>query len=77
MVFEHKSVLLEETVNGLNIKPDGIYVDGTLGGGGHAYEVCKHLNNKGNRSGRSCDRGSGQPTNRLRGESYDSQKQLL
>ena len=47
MVFEHKSVLLEETVNGLNIKPDGIYVDGTLGGGGHAHEVCKHLNNKG------------------------------
>lgn len=47
MVFKHKSVLLEETVNGLNIKPDGIYVDGTLGGGGHAVEVCKHLNNKG------------------------------
>ncbi len=47
MVFKHKSVLLEETVNGLNIKPDGIYVDGTLGGGGHAYEVCKHLNDKG------------------------------
>ncbi len=47
MVFEHKSVLLEETVGGLNIKPDGIYVDGTLGGGGHAYEVCKHLSNKG------------------------------
>ena len=39
MVFEHKSVLLEETIEGLNIKPDGIYVDGTLGGGGHAYEV--------------------------------------
>lgn len=47
MGFEHKSVLLEETVNGLNIKPDGIYVDGTLGGGGHAFEVCKRLNNKG------------------------------
>ena len=47
MVFEHKSVLLEETVNGLCIKPDGIYVDGTLGGGGHAYEVCKQLSNKG------------------------------
>ena len=47
MVFKHKSVLLEETVNGLNIKPDGIYVDGTLGGGGHAYEVCKRLSNKG------------------------------
>ena len=47
MVFEHKSVLLNETIEGLNIKPDGIYVDGTLGGGGHAYEVCQRLNNKG------------------------------
>ena len=47
MVFEHKSVLLEETIEGLNIKPDGIYVDGTLGGGGHAYEVCRRLNDKG------------------------------
>ena len=47
MVFEHKSVLLEETVDGLCIKPDGIYVDGTLGGGGHAYEVCKQLSSKG------------------------------
>ena len=47
MVFEHKSVLLEETIEGLNIKPDGIYVDGTLGGGGHAYEVCCRLNDKG------------------------------
>ena len=36
MEFEHRSVLLEETVNGLNVRPDGIYVDGTLGGGGHA-----------------------------------------
>ena len=47
MVFKHTSVLLEETVDGLNIKPDGIYVDGTLGGGGHAYEVCSRLSNKG------------------------------
>ena len=47
MEFEHTSVLLEETVNGLNIKPDGIYVDGTLGGGGHAYEICKRLGPKG------------------------------
>ena len=39
--FVHKSVLLYETVGSLNIKPGGIYVDGTLGGGGHAYEVCK------------------------------------
>lgn len=47
MAFEHKSVLLEETVDSLNIKPDGIYVDGTLGGGGHAFEVCNRLGEKG------------------------------
>ncbi|MDD3137355.1 MAG: 16S rRNA (cytosine(1402)-N(4))-methyltransferase RsmH [Lachnospiraceae bacterium] len=47
MAFDHTSVLLEETIKGLNIKPDGIYVDGTLGGGGHALEVCKHLSSKG------------------------------
>jgi len=47
MDFKHVSVLLKETIDGLNINPDGIYVDGTLGGGGHAYEVCKHLSSKG------------------------------
>ncbi|OUQ52020.1 16S rRNA (cytosine(1402)-N(4))-methyltransferase RsmH [Lachnoclostridium sp. An118] len=47
MEFKHRSVLLEETVNGLNIRPDGIYVDGTLGGGGHAYEICRRLGDKG------------------------------
>ena len=47
MAFKHKSVLLDETIEGLNIKPDGIYVDGTLGGGGHAYEVCRRLGEKG------------------------------
>lgn len=47
MEFKHKSVLLKETIENLNIKPDGIYVDGTLGGGGHAYEVCKRLSNRG------------------------------
>lgn len=47
MNFEHKSVLLDETIDNLNIKPDGIYVDGTLGGGGHSYEICKHLSDKG------------------------------
>ena len=45
--FYHVSVLLEEGIEALNIKPDGIYVDGTLGGGGHAYEVCKQLSSKG------------------------------
>lgn len=43
MEFKHYSVLLEETIEQLNIKPDGIYVDGTLGGGGHAFEVCRRL----------------------------------
>ena len=43
MEFAHVSVLLEETIDGLNIKPDGIYVDGTLGGGGHSGEICKRL----------------------------------
>ncbi len=47
MEFKHKSVLLEETINGLRVKPDGIYVDGTLGGAGHAVEVCKKLSAKG------------------------------
>ena len=47
MEFKHKSVLLEDTIEGLNIKPDGIYVDGTLGGAGHAREVCKKLSAKG------------------------------
>lgn len=47
MMFEHKSVLLEETIESLHIKPDGIYVDGTLGGGGHAYEVCGRLGENG------------------------------
>lgn len=47
MTFEHKSVLLEETVDSLDIKPDGIYVDGTLGGGGHASLVCSRLSDKG------------------------------
>ena len=43
MEFHHTSVLLNETIDNLNIRPDGIYVDGTLGGGGHALEVAKRL----------------------------------
>ncbi len=43
MEFKHYSVLLAETMEQLQIKPNGIYVDGTLGGGGHAYEVCRRL----------------------------------
>lgn len=47
MEFKHTSVLLQETVDGLKVKPDGIYVDGTLGGGGHSYEICRRLGAKG------------------------------
>lgn len=47
MDFKHQSVLLNETLDGLRVRPDGVYVDGTLGGGGHALEVCKRLSAKG------------------------------
>lgn len=47
MEFKHKSVLLDKCIENLNIKQDGIYVDGTLGGGGHSYHILKSLNNTG------------------------------
>ena len=47
MGFEHKSVLLWETIEGLKIKPDGVYVDGTLGGGGHSAEIVARLHGGG------------------------------
>lgn len=47
MAFSHTSVLLRETVDGLDVKPDGTYVDATLGGGGHAFEICRRLSSKG------------------------------
>lgn len=47
MEFKHYSVLLEETIDNLNIKPDGVYVDGTLGGGGHSYQICRRLTDGG------------------------------
>lgn len=43
MEFSHKSVLLKESIEGLNIKPDGIYADCTAGGGGHSFEIAKRL----------------------------------
>lgn len=47
MEFKHKSVLFDECMEGLNIKPDGIYVDGTLGGGGHSSGICELLGPEG------------------------------
>ena len=45
--FKHKSVLLDECIENLNIKPNGIYVDGTLGGAGHSYHICERLSEGG------------------------------
>lgn len=56
MEFAHKSVLLDETIKELQIKPDGIYVDGTLGGGGHSFEICKRLSQYGRLIGIDQDR---------------------
>ena len=47
MEFVHKSVLLDETIEGLNIKPDGVYVDGTAGGGGHSFHIASKLSSEG------------------------------
>lgn len=47
MEFKHYSVMLNETIENLQIKPDGVYVDGTLGGAGHSFEICKRLGTKG------------------------------
>ena len=47
MEFNHKSVMLTECIEGLNIKPDGIYVDGTMGGAGHSKEIVKRISEKG------------------------------
>ncbi len=56
MEFQHVSVLLHETIESLKIKPDGIYVDGTLGGAGHAREVCRRLSENGRFVGIDQDR---------------------
>lgn len=56
MEFRHVSVLLEECIENLNIKPDGIYVDGTIGGAGHASEIAKRLSEKGTLIGIDRDR---------------------
>ena len=47
MEFQHKSILLTECMDGLSIKPDGIYVDGTLGGGGHSFHILERLGERG------------------------------
>ena len=80
MAFGHVSVLLHETVDGLNVRPDGTYVDATLGGGGHAFEVCSRLGDKGRFIGIDQDadavEAAGEAPGRLRGEGHDNTEQL-
>ena len=71
MEFRHKSVLLEESIESLCIKPDGIYVDGTLGGGGHSYEICKRLSEKGRLIGIDQDAAAIEAATRRLGEFKD------
>ncbi len=47
MEFKHVSVLLDECIEGLNIRPDGVYIDATMGGAGHSLEICKKLTENG------------------------------
>ncbi|MBQ2999171.1 MAG: 16S rRNA (cytosine(1402)-N(4))-methyltransferase, partial [Clostridia bacterium] len=47
MEFSHRSVLLDECMQGLAIKPDGVYLDGTAGGGGHSSEIARRLSDGG------------------------------
>ena len=54
--FNHYSVMLHETIEQLNINPDGIYVDGTLGGGGHAYEVLIRMMQQSRQHPQDCSR---------------------
>ena len=56
MEFKHTSVLFEECIQGLAIKPDGVYVDGTLGGGGHSSGICEKLGENGTLIGIDRDR---------------------
>lgn len=56
MEFKHTSVLLKQCIDGLNIRPDGIYADGTLGGGGHSLHICERLSDQGTLIGIDRDR---------------------
>ena len=56
MDFKHEPVLFDQCIKGLEIKPDGVYVDGTLGGGGHSKGICSALNENGTLIGRDRDK---------------------
>ena len=68
MEFAHTSVLLEETIAALVLRPEGTYVDGTLGGGGHSYEICRQLRGDGRLFGFDADEAAiAAATQRLKG----------
>lgn len=71
MEFKHRSVLLEESIEALKIRPDGIYVDGTLGGGGHSLEICRRLSEKGRLIGIDQDAAAIEAATRRLGEFKD------
>lgn len=76
MEFKHYSVMLSETIENLNIKPDGIYIDGTLGGAGHSFEICKKLGPNGRLYGIDQDKEAiGAATKRL--EPYKDKVTIL
>lgn len=76
MEFKHKSVLYDECIENLNIKPDGIYVDGTLGGGGHSEGICKKLSKNGILIGVDRDRDALKAAEK-RLESYECKKYFV
>lgn len=76
MEFKHVPIMLEECMEGLNIKPDGIYVDGTLGGGGHSARICSALSPKGLLVGIDRDKDALQAA-ALRIEPYKCRKELV
>ncbi len=76
MEFKHRPVLLEEAIRGLNIKPEGVYADGTLGGGGHAEEICGRLSERGRLIGIDRDADALRAAS-LRLEDYDCKKEYI
>lgn len=76
MEFNHVSVLLKESVSALDIRPEGIYVDGTLGGGGHGEEICRRLNSQGRFIGIDRD-GDALAAARIRLEKYRCKKSYI
>ena len=77
MDFVHRSIMLKETIDSLKIKPEGIYVDGTLGGGGHSLEIVKRLKGSGRLIGIDQDDDAIEAAGRWRLEPYKERITLV